>query len=78
MDLLSSEEEEDVSHDLLTEVDLDHCPDGRLNVVPLWLRSEEYLHRVGPTWNTLGVCVCARTQIRPILYITHSSTSTVC
>ena len=56
---MSGEKEEDVSLDLLTDVDLYDCPDGGFEIVPLWLGGVEDLHGVSTTRNTLvcvGVC----------------------
>lgn len=58
--LLSSEEEENVSFVRLTHVDLDHGPDGRLQVVPLRLRCVENLYGVrapgdGQQWAAVKV-----------------------
>lgn len=46
MYLLSCEEEQDVPLASLAHVDLDDGADGRLQVVPLWLRRVEDLHGV--------------------------------
>ena len=57
--LLSGEKEEDVSLDLLTDVDLNNSSDGGFEIVPLWLGGVEDLHGVSTTRNTLvcvGVC----------------------
>ena len=53
--LLAGKEEEDVASSLLAEVDLHHRPEGRLDVVSLWLWREEYLHRVGAARDALHV-----------------------
>lgn len=42
--LLTGEEEQNIAFVLLTHVDLDHSPDGCLQVVPLRFRCVEYLH----------------------------------
>ena len=49
MYLLSSEEEQDVSLDLLTHVYLQHGAYSSLQVVTFWLRRVEDLHRVSTT-----------------------------
>lgn len=51
--LLSSEEDENVSFHLLTDVYLNHSSNGCLQIVPLRLRGEEDLHRVSTTRDTL-------------------------
>ena len=56
--LLSSEKDKYVSLYLLTDVDLDHCPDGGFKVVSFRLWCVEDLNRMGPPRNTLPVCVC--------------------
>jgi len=61
-DLLSGEEEQDVSFHLLAQVDLDHRPDGCLQVVSLRLWREEDLHRVSSSWHTLCRCACGTLQ----------------
>ena len=44
--LLTSEKEQNVSLNFFTHVNLNHCSDGRLQVISLWLRCVEDLHRV--------------------------------
>ena len=58
--LLSSEEKQKVPFIHLAHVDLDHSPDGRLQVVALWFRCVENLHGVGASrdgqqWATVKV-----------------------
>ncbi len=48
--LFSGEEDQDVSRGF-AGVDLHHCPDARLQVVPLRFLGVEDLHRVQPPWN---------------------------
>lgn len=42
--LLTGEEEKNITFVFFTHVDLDHSPDGRLQVVPFRFRRVEYLH----------------------------------
>ena len=74
--LLSSEKDKYVSLYLLTDVDLDHCPDGGFEVISLRLWSIEDLNRMGPPRNTLPVCVCTYMYIMCVhctCSITHTT-----
>ena len=51
--LLSSKKQQYVSFVLLTKMNLDHCFDGRLYVIPLGLWGIKYLHRVSSARNGL-------------------------
>ena len=51
--LLSSKEEQNISSNFFTEVDLDHSPDGSFKIVPLWFWGIEDLNWVCAPRNTL-------------------------
>ena len=55
--LLSSEKDKNVPLHFFTDMDLNDCPNGSFEVIPLWLWRVEDLNRVGTTRDTL-VCVC--------------------